>query len=76
MTFVDYVVQISRYQIVEEAGCTNAVGSFGLELLWMESAPVLFPLVSLIFYARKYYECVVNLVLTEHSKAHLDVFQD
>ena len=67
-------MQTTRYQIVEEAGCTNAVGSFGLELLLMESAPVLFPSVSLIFYARKYYERVVDVLLTKHSKAHLNVF--
>lgn len=49
----DYVVQDGRYVIVEELGCDNAEDFSGLSIILIDSWSIIFPLISLIFYARK-----------------------
>lgn len=49
----DYIVQGARYQIYEELGCTNAEIFSGLSIILIDSWSVIFPFISLAFYARK-----------------------
>ncbi|KAI0317102.1 pheromone A receptor-domain-containing protein, partial [Amylostereum chailletii] len=45
-----YVVQVSRFQIIEETGCSRAISMSGLTIILIYMWPVILPLVSAIFY--------------------------
>lgn len=49
----DYIVQSGRYQILEELGCNDVEDFSGLSLILIQSWTVIFPFISLVFYARK-----------------------
>ena len=49
----DIVVQTGRFQIIEEVGCLSSTGNFGLEVLLLDSLPIIPPLISLTLYSRK-----------------------
>ena len=58
--FKDYIVQSNKFQIIEEYGCANVTGPFGLTFLLLDSMQLLFPLTSLTLYAR---ECLPGMLL-------------
>lgn len=49
----DYIVQDSRYLILEELGCTNNVAETGLSILLIISPPLVVSVISVLFYGRK-----------------------
>ena len=61
-------MQNARFQILEELGCTNSLITAGLEVLLMDSTPILFPLASLILYSREYEHDSGYLSLTSLSE--------
>ena len=68
-------MQGARFQILEEYGCSNASAGVGLEVLLMESTPVLLPLASIILYSRKYEQDPGYSLLTPLSEVDIYVFQ-
>lgn len=50
---IDYVVQIARFQVFEEYGCTNLEAASILSLLLVNVWSVLLPMISAVFYCRK-----------------------
>ena len=52
----DTVVQTGRFQIFEEVGCLSSTGNFGLEVLLLDSLPIIPPLISLTLYSRKSFQ--------------------
>lgn len=49
----DYVVQMSRYQILEELGCVDAEVASGLTLLLVTLWNVILPTISVLLYCRE-----------------------
>ena len=68
-------MQSNRFQIIEEVGCSDALGTSGLEVLLMESTPVLLPLASLILYSREYEQDPGHSLLTTLSEVDIYIFQ-
>ena len=68
-------MQNARFQILEELGCTDSLAGVGLEVLLMESTPVLLPLASLILYSREYEQDSGYSFLTSLSEVDIYVFQ-
>ena len=68
-------MQGARFQILEEVGCSDALGTSVLEVLLMESTPVLLPLASLILYSREYEQDSGYSFLPSLSEADIYVFQ-
>ena len=64
-----------RFQILEELGCSDALVGAGLEVLLMESTPVLLPLASIILYSRKYEQDPGYSLLTPLSEVDIYIFQ-
>lgn len=50
-----FVIQKSRFMIVEEVGCSTDIVNVGLSLLITSSAPLLFSLLSLTMYSRTFF---------------------
>ena len=68
-------MQNARFQILEELGCTDSLAGVGLEVLLMESTPVLLPLASIILYSRKYEQDPGYSLLTPLSEVDIYIFQ-
>ena len=68
-------MQNARFQILEELGCTDSLAGVGLEVLLMESTPVLLPLASIILYSRKYEQDPGCSLLTPLSEVDIYIFQ-
>ena len=68
-------MQGARFQILEEVGCSDALVGGGLEVLLVESTPVLLPLASLILYSREYEQVTDYSFLTSLSEVNIYVFQ-
>lgn len=49
----DYIVQGARYEVLEELGCANTEVLSGLSIILIESWSIIFPFISLVYYARK-----------------------
>ena len=64
-----------RFQILEELGCGDALAGAGLEVLLMDSTPVLLPLVSLVLYSREYEQDSSYSLLTSFSEVDIYIFQ-
>lgn len=50
----DYIVQTNRFLILEELGCGDALENAGLSILLDNTILIVFPLLSLILYSRKF----------------------
>ena len=68
-------MQGSRFEILEELGCGDASVASGLDVLLMESTPVLLPLASLILYSREYEQDTSYSLLTPLSEVDIYIFQ-
>ena len=68
-------MQGARFQIVEELGCGDALVGAGLEVLLMESTPILLSLASLTLYSREYEQDPGYLLLTSFSEVDIYIFQ-
>jgi hypothetical protein len=62
--YTDYVVQTTRFTVVEGFGCKTSVPNGGLPLLLINSWTVLLPLISITVYSRKLY-MVLLAILTD-----------
>lgn len=49
----DYIVQGARYEVLEELGCANTEVLSGLSIILIESWSIIFPFISLVYYARE-----------------------
>jgi len=71
-----YIVQSSRFQIIEEFGCINALESAGLSILLANSLGIIISLLSLTMYSpiliRKYFKHRREIDEIIASHAHLD----
>ena len=68
-------MQPHRFQIVEELGCGDALIVTGLEILLIESTPILLPLASLTLYSREYEQDSGYSFLTPLSEVDIYIFQ-
>ena len=68
-------MQNARFQILEELGCTDSLAGVGLEVLLMDSTPILLPLASLILYSREYERDSGYSFLTSLSEVDIYIFQ-
>ena len=68
-------MQNARFQILEEIGCSDALVGAGLEVLLMESTPVLLPLASLVLYSREYEQDSSYSLLTSFSEVDIYISQ-
>ena len=68
-------MQGARFEILEELGCGDASVGAGLEVLLMESTPILLPLASLTLYSREYEQNSGYSFLTSLSEVDIYIFQ-
>ena len=68
-------MQGARFQILEELGCGDALIGAGMEILLMESTPILLPLATLTLYSREYEQDSGYLLLTSLSEVDIHIFQ-
>ena len=68
-------MQDARFEIPEELGCGDASVGSGLEVLLIESTPILLPLASLTLYSREYEQDSGYSLLTPLSEVDIYIFQ-
>ena len=68
-------MQGSRFEILEELGCGDVPVVSILEILLMESTPILLPLASLALYSREYEQDSGCSFLTSLSEVDIYVFR-
>ena len=68
-------MQGARFQILEEFGCGDAPIGAGLQVLLIESIPILLPLASLTLYSREYEQDPGYSMLTSLSEVDIYIFQ-
>ncbi|KAI0033876.1 GPCR fungal pheromone mating factor, partial [Vararia minispora EC-137] len=72
LIFADYIVQDYRFLIVEGQGCQDSVWPSGVEVLLLSIWPVIFPLISAVFYCPRIlwtfyrHACEANRALSSH----------
>ena len=68
-------MQDARFEIPEELGCGDAPVGSGLEVLLLDSTPILLPLASLALYSREYEQDSGCSFLTSLSEVDIYVFR-